>query len=181
MPVTDECLVLRLQAVCAVEAAVTLVVDEGVVCSNMDEPVGEASLREVDLLSVTRGEREVEVSDELECRAADVHAMADRRRNPRTKPLRRGGDEPRGTVDVEVIGKALLWRFRFGTDRIVPWFVSAVAVAIVVSEHAASRSRSSHSGPTMQSLFRITTSARSSVANAALTLAAKPTFAGWRR
>ena len=77
-------------------------------------------------------------------------------------------------------GSVRVGRLRYGTDSSAPWLVRLVAVATVSSERAASVSRSSHSGPTMTSLLRSTTSRPAVAVKAALQERTKPWLVAWR-
>ena len=162
------------------KAPTPVVEHQHVVGEHMAEPAVQTALGEVDLLTVSGREREIEISHQL-------HAL---RRISMQCPIAVGS---RGRIrsDRERTAPAASSKFhsegkrgvgrRSGTETRLPWLVSAVAVATRLSEYAASRSPSSHPSATTQSEFRTTRSAGAAAANAPLTLAGNPTLRGCRR
>ena len=141
------------------KAPTPVVEHQHVVGQHMAQPAVETALGEVDLLTVSGGEREIEVSDQTPRRcgastcsarspSADGGGSAAIAREPRRRP--RQSSIPRANE-----ARAL----RSGTETRLPWLVNAVAVATRLSEYAASRSPSSHPSATTQSEFKTTRSA----------------------
>ena len=61
---------------------------------DVDQAVEQAALGEVDLLAVPGRERQIEVADQLERAAANVHAVPDRGRQARTDAHGRANSAP---------------------------------------------------------------------------------------
>ena len=158
-----------------------MVQHEHVVGGDVDEAVQQAALREVDLLAVAGREGQVEVAHEVERVAAHVDAVADRGGQARVQAQRLRQQGRGGVGQVWSCGSPGAGRFRSGTLRIVPWLVSALAVATSASECAAlpqpvEPARGDHAVAVEHDDV-----GGSATAKAVLTLPGKPRFSGWRR
>ncbi len=150
--------------------------DEHVVGEHVLQTSDEAALGEVDLLPVAGSEHDVELPHEIECLATDVEAVTDRDGQAGAQTQGRASDTRSGDVERDASGRRACGVLRTGTDTIVPWLVSGVAVAIEESLRAASRRPSSQPSATTTSELTMITSAGAAAAKAALTLPTNPRF-----
>ena len=136
-------------------------------------PAGTAARSHI--FAVAGCEREIELADQLERAAADVHAVPDRGRQPRPDPQRAARTAAAASSSRQPAGSGP--GSGPGTETMLPWLVSEVTVATRLSLYAADLRPSSQPSATSQSELTITTSAGAAAANAPLTFAGNPTLA----